>query len=305
PTALLLLHLRHILIIRFAGQRKGVLRYYSPRTASYFFSAQSGELATWFGPIQQLSWHGGTWRDEAEDTLGFHTMTNPEAPDWRPEANRQAFHIGSEHAEALQRQQAERFLYQWWSKNPVPSFNQAWNWLEEGRRFGLVSSDALSNYLDARCAHPDSNLPVAPPPTNEMERLEYLTTHLRQSVKDKERYTCATSSPSVAGQPASQPSSSFRSSARIIRAVSALSFTTKPTCRSKSGLRSRTSRKSRPATHSVACCTYGTGRTSPNAIYGSKSPPVKAVLFACPCLRIFVPRHGRACITPSGIRSYP
>lgn len=189
PTALLLLHLRHILIIRFAGQRKGVLRYYSPRTASYFFSAQSGELATWFGPIQQLSWHGGTWRDEAEDTLGFHTMTNPEAPDWRPEANRQAFHIGSEHAEALQRQQAERFLYQWWSKNPVPSFNQAWNWLEEGRRFGLVSSEALNNYLDARCAHPDSNLPVDPPPTNEMERLEYLTTHLRQSVKDKERYS--------------------------------------------------------------------------------------------------------------------
>src|SRR5690554_5366159 len=62
PLPLVLRHLRHILIIGFAGQRKGVLRYYNPRTASYFFPAQPVELAALLGPIQQLSWHGGTWR---------------------------------------------------------------------------------------------------------------------------------------------------------------------------------------------------------------------------------------------------
>lgn len=189
PLPLLLQQLRHILIIGFDGQRKGVLRYYNPRTASYFFPAQPVELAAWFGPIQQLSWHGGTWRDEAEKTVQLHTMTNSSASDWRPEANCQTFHIGSEHAEALQRQQAERFLYQWWSQQPTLSFSQAWDWLEEGRRFGLLSSDALNSYLDARRAHPRGSLPADLPPNNEMERLEDLKSHLQQSVNDKERYS--------------------------------------------------------------------------------------------------------------------
>lgn len=189
PSASLLCHLRHILIIGFAGHRKGVLRYYSPRTASYFFPVQPVELAAWFGPIQQLSWHGGTWRDEAENTVQLHTMTNPAAPDWRPEAQCQLFHIGSEHAEALQRQQAERFLYQWWSQKTALSFNLAWSWLEEGRRFGLLSSDALSSYLETRRLHPDSNLPVDLPAINETGRVEYLKSYLQQNVNDKERYS--------------------------------------------------------------------------------------------------------------------
>lgn len=40
PADVVLAHLRHILFFRFEGQRRGVLRYSHPVTASYFFTAE-------------------------------------------------------------------------------------------------------------------------------------------------------------------------------------------------------------------------------------------------------------------------
>ncbi|WP_193074209.1 DUF4123 domain-containing protein [Pseudomonas sp. FME51] len=188
-SAELLQHLRHILIVNFEGERKGVLRYYNPRTASYFFVGQRTGLATWLGPIEKLSWYGGTWRDEAEETTGLHTTTNPVADTWQPSTTQEPLRLTHEQEQALQCQQAENFLYQWWlgQQPPVPS-SQAWIWLEEGQQLDLHSTNALTDYLDIRRRYPHHPLPTGRSEASDIEKITYLRAHFQRH-NDKERFS--------------------------------------------------------------------------------------------------------------------
>ncbi|MBL4831904.1 MAG: DUF4123 domain-containing protein [Aliivibrio sp.] len=55
----LLSHLRCRLMITFEGQRKGILHYYNPIVANYFFDGpNTTDTDNWLGPIKQVCWYG-------------------------------------------------------------------------------------------------------------------------------------------------------------------------------------------------------------------------------------------------------
>ncbi|WP_440807256.1 DUF4123 domain-containing protein [Pseudomonas syringae] len=108
PADVVLAHLRHILFIRFEGQRRGVLRYSHPVTASYFFTAEPPQTsAQWFGPISRLGWYGGTWEDLAQGKQRWFDVRNPHAPDWQPPQPQVTFGLNQQQEDALRRQNKE------------------------------------------------------------------------------------------------------------------------------------------------------------------------------------------------------
>ncbi|GFZ68539.1 hypothetical protein PSE10B_50610 [Pseudomonas amygdali pv. eriobotryae] len=108
PADVLLGHLRHILFVRFDGQRRGVLRYSHPVTASYFFTAEPPQSsAQWFGPISRLGWYGGTWEDLAQGKQRWFDVRNPHAPDWQPPQPQVTFGLNQWQEDALRRQNKE------------------------------------------------------------------------------------------------------------------------------------------------------------------------------------------------------
>lgn len=180
-------HLRHILFIRFDQERRGVLRYSRPRTASYFFPCCDTEaLSLWLGPIQRLSWYGGTWHEHAEGQAAWRYVENHQASLWRPATSAHELHLSALQEQALQRQQGEHFLYQWWERQRGIRFETAWEYLTTGMQTGFVSAESLSAYLDLRHANPHAEAPDALPPGTDQERLDALARQLTQNTTEKE-----------------------------------------------------------------------------------------------------------------------
>lgn len=187
PQEQLLRHLQHILFIGFDGQRKGVLRYSNPRTASYFFPAcTAGDLPQWLGPIQTLAWYGATWRISASERARWCRVENPEAIRWKPAMAPLFLHLSDEQSQALRCQQTERFLFQWWEQQSALSFPQAWDFLKEGMASDFLSAESLSTYLDLRSAYPNARPPAALPQGSDEHRINYLKTSMESSSTDKE-----------------------------------------------------------------------------------------------------------------------
>ncbi|MGE6793729.1 DUF4123 domain-containing protein [Pseudomonas guineae] len=189
PLHAVLRHLRHILFVGFDSERKGVLRYSNPRTASYFFPAlEEGELSIWLGPIRRLSWHSATWRESAAQQAHWHSRENMSADQWQPLDERSHFHLGKSQTEALQRQQTEKFLFHWWQQQSQLSLDQAFAYLEEGMQNGFFAADSLSTYLDIRSVRRGALPPGTLPHGSDEVRLDHLKTRLERSAADKESH---------------------------------------------------------------------------------------------------------------------
>ncbi len=189
PLPNVLQHLRHILFIGFEGSRKGVLRYSNPRTASYFFPAlEGGDLPLWLGPIRRLSWYGATWRESAAQQAHWYCQENPHADQWQAIAGQKSFVLDKGQAQALQRQQTEKFLFHWWQKQSSLSFAEAFGYLEEGMASGFLSADSLSAYLEIRSAHRSTMPPITLPQGSDDVRLNHLKIGLERSATDKESH---------------------------------------------------------------------------------------------------------------------
>jgi len=187
PFHAVLHHLRHILFVGFDGERKGVLRYSSPRTASYFFPAlEDDELLSWLGPISRLSWYGATWRDSAAQQARWFSRENPHAQQWRALTERSYPHLSKSQTKALQRQQTEKFLFHWWQQQSRLSFDEAFTYVEAAMQRGFVSAPSLSAYLDICSIYRGDTQAITLPDGSDDIRLEYLKTHLERSATDKE-----------------------------------------------------------------------------------------------------------------------
>ncbi|EQM80076.1 hypothetical protein L686_09130 [Stutzerimonas stutzeri MF28] len=187
PTEEMLTHLRQILFIRFDQERRGILRYSRQRTASYFFPACDHETRPiWLGPIQRLSWYGGTWHDCADGREAWHHIENQQATMWHAGAIAYELRVSAMQEQALQRQQGEHFLYQWWEQQSGIDFETAWSYLAAGMQAGFASAESLSTYLDLRHANPHAIPPSALPPGTDQQRLDALAQHLPTSTTDKE-----------------------------------------------------------------------------------------------------------------------
>jgi hypothetical protein len=186
----LLEHLRHILFVHFDTERRGVLRYSNPTTASYFFTIDN-EITSclWMGPISGLSWFGGTWFDLGHNQLRWFNSQAPNAQHWTKPDDQKTFHLSSMHEQALQRQQKEHFLYLWWQRQSELSLTDASRFLDEGMQYGFVEPDELNNYLTLRASYSDKKLPAISADGSAEERLERLRQKLTSHLKDKELRT--------------------------------------------------------------------------------------------------------------------
>lgn len=160
PVQELLAHLRKMLVVPFDGQRKGVLRYYDPRVASYLFPA-TAEADAWLGPIEQLIWHGATWAESARGESHWQSLKAEHSGAAVPSLD--TFALDRQQTEAFERQQLERFAYDWQQGQQSISFARAWHYLQQGLAAGFDETESLNAYLDVRARHParDSHPPIA------------------------------------------------------------------------------------------------------------------------------------------------
>lgn len=186
----LLAHLRHILFIRFDQERRGVLRYSSPTTASYFFTVDSPQAtAAWMGPLSRLTWYGGTWKDLAEGNQRWFNADNPQAQQWQCPAEQKSLHLDALHEQALRRQQKDHFIYQWWQRQHEASFTEASRYLDEGMGDGFLDAQTLNDYLSLRAQYPTTAAVAIPLDGDSEERLALLRQHLERDHQDKESLT--------------------------------------------------------------------------------------------------------------------
>lgn len=189
-SEILLAHLRHILFVHFDTTRRAVLRYSSPTTASYFFTVNDATtLSTWMGPIARLSWFGGTWADSAQDTLRWFNVDNPAAPAWKQPAEQRTLHLSALQEAALQRQQTEHFVHQWWCKQGAVSFADATGFLHEGISNGFIEAQDLEQYLSLRAHYPVTQPPHIPREGSNEDRLRQLQQNLTHNDQGKESLT--------------------------------------------------------------------------------------------------------------------
>ncbi|MFC3945030.1 DUF4123 domain-containing protein [Pseudomonas gingeri] len=171
PVAILLAHLRQMLVVRFDADRQGVLSYYNPQTASYFFDgADARELSRWLGPIILLYWHGGTWADKAVGSLGWQQLINPRLPG--PTLGPREF-LGARQQQRLQTCLLERHAYQW-SCASGHDYGKTWHHLQEGVAQGFRDSGALDDWLGLRAQYPAASFPPGLEGDTPGERLENL-----------------------------------------------------------------------------------------------------------------------------------
>lgn len=151
PMEALLAHLRRMLIVQFDGQRKGVLRYYDPRVASYLFPATEASGA-WLGPIEQFVWHGSTWPEQASDTCHWRTLLRQaSSPSVMPS---RGLVLDKMQVAALEQQQIEAFAYECWRTQSQADFPQVLEYLQQGLASGFDEEQSLNTYLQLRLAHP-------------------------------------------------------------------------------------------------------------------------------------------------------
>jgi len=185
PGAVVLAHLRQILFVHFDGNRRGVLRYCNPVTASYFFPAcEAHQLKSWLGPVAHLSWHGGTWGDRASNVSAWKTLDNPDAKSWKPSAKELV--LGVEHERAFQCQQQDHYLYQWWLKQHDLCFVRCQQWLNEALRQGFTEVGSFERYLSVRRSFPQCDLPPALLEGSDETRLASLMQHLQKKSTGQE-----------------------------------------------------------------------------------------------------------------------
>ncbi|WP_339465276.1 MULTISPECIES: DUF4123 domain-containing protein [unclassified Pseudomonas] len=186
----LLAHLRYILFIRFDTERKGVLRYSNPRTASYFFTVKDETTSgTWMGPINRMNWYGGTWFDLANNSLRWFSVENGNTRDWKENDGLNSLHLDVLHEQALQRQQKEHFVYLWWHKQSNASLADAAQFLDEGIADGFLEPQELNEYLSLRASYPNTQTPMVPKCGGGEERLELLRQYLSSNFENKESLT--------------------------------------------------------------------------------------------------------------------
>ncbi|SEL01000.1 protein of unknown function [Pseudomonas agarici] len=171
PVAALLAHLRQMLLVRFDADREGVISYYNPQTASYFFDGvDARELSRWLGPIILLYWHGGTWADKAVGSLGWLQLINPclEGP-----ALSHRRGLSAMQQRRLRACLLERHAYQW-SCASGHDYDRTWGHLQEGIAQGFRDSETLDDWLGLRAQYPAASVPSGLQGDTPSERLANL-----------------------------------------------------------------------------------------------------------------------------------
>lgn len=175
-TAFLLKHLRRMLTVTFGLHYKGLLNYYNPCTASYFFDAcDARELSRWLGPIDRLYWYGGTWADRALGSLGWQQLVNPHLA---VEPLAVDDYLSLHQQGRLQACMLERHAWVW-SRSTERDYEVIRASLMEGLEQGFTQPDVLDGWLRLRLQYPTATLLATLAGHTQQERLDSLRQHWR------------------------------------------------------------------------------------------------------------------------------
>lgn len=157
PREELLAHLRRMLTVRFSDHYKSLLTYYNVQTATYFFGSMDVQtLSRWLGPIDTISWCGGTWADKADDYEDQLYLNNPKL-DVPPLTDEPL--LGLQQEKKLQQCFLERHAY-FWSRTTGNNYRRALRHLQEGLRHGFNDPAILDEWLALRARFPTASLPL-------------------------------------------------------------------------------------------------------------------------------------------------
>lgn len=171
PLQVLLAHLRRMLTVTLGSHYKGLLSYYNPQTASYFFDAcDARELSRWLGPISLMHWYGGTWADKAIGSLGWQQLVNPQLPGSELAVEHS---LSSRQQDKLQVCLLERHAYHW-SRATGSDYIMIWSHFQEGLKHGFSEIAMLDGWLRLRLRHPAASVPEWLDGGTPRERLEQL-----------------------------------------------------------------------------------------------------------------------------------
>lgn len=145
----LLQHLRNLLIVRFNEEDTGILNYFDPKVASFFFNMPDHQLSQWLGTIDLISWWGGDYIEVESHQQKLHMVINP-----LPLAQREPLPekpmLTKEQEELLLQCQEQQYLKQWSLNVNIP-FLSAWQYYQEGLQQGFSDED-LENYIKQRAS---------------------------------------------------------------------------------------------------------------------------------------------------------
>jgi Domain of unknown function (DUF4123) len=171
PSEQLLGHLRRMLTVTFGLHYKGLLSYYNPFIASYFFDAcDARELSRWLGPIDKVYWYGGTWADRAIGSVGWQHLVNPRlvVSELAIEDNLSLHQQGK-----LQVCLLERHAWHW-SRSTGHDYGSIWSCVQEGLEQGFSESAVLDGWLRLRLQYPSATPEEHLPGRTQQERLDSL-----------------------------------------------------------------------------------------------------------------------------------
>lgn len=174
PKEQLLAHLRRMLTVRFSDHYKSLITYYNVQTASYFFDAMDAqELSRWLGPIDSITWFGGTWADKVDDYQGKQFVVNPKL-DVTPLAIEPELSLKQE--KKLQQCLMERHAY-CWSRATCSHYRSTLRHLQEGLRHGFNDSAILDEWLALRSRFPSASFPANLSGDNQRARFDKLSNY--------------------------------------------------------------------------------------------------------------------------------
>ncbi|MNE34096.1 hypothetical protein D3C80_1278040 [compost metagenome] len=160
-----------MLTVTFGLHYKGLLSYYNPYTASYFFDGcDARDLSRWLGPIDKLYWYGGTWADRALGCLGWQQLSRPplSVSELAIEDNLSLRQQGQLQACMLER-------HAWcWSQTTGHDYGLIWSCVQEGLEQGFSDRAVLDGWLRLRLQYPSVALDAPLPGRTQQERLDSL-----------------------------------------------------------------------------------------------------------------------------------
>lgn len=171
PGEELLAHLRRMLTVSLGLSHRALLGFYNRQTASYFFDAcDARELSRWLGPVQHVTWFGGTWADRAVGSEGWQQLHNPGLAVARLGVEES---LSPRQRERLQTCLLEQHAYRW-SQSMGVAYPQLWSHAQQGLMLGFTDRSVLDDWLWLRLQHPRKVLPLLPEGLTQQARLDDL-----------------------------------------------------------------------------------------------------------------------------------
>lgn len=172
----LLSHLKNMLVVRFEQEQKGLLNYFHPQVATYFFQMPDYLLPFWLGPIDKITWYGATWQDKYNGQQKLYQInnTNPTNDYILGEPN-----LSEEQLALLKQCEQDLATYRL-SQSQELDYSQVAHFQQEANSLGLDDEIAYRQYILLRQDNQNQPLPNKLTGVTTIDKLQNLRDYWQQ-----------------------------------------------------------------------------------------------------------------------------